>query len=349
MLFRFCSRFAATVTLGLLMFSPLAAWDYTGHRIVNQAALASLPADFPEFVRAPAAAERIAFLAGEPDRWRNVPDLPIKHANGLDHYCDLEHLAGAGVDPRTVSSLRFEFALTFAAGRAAHPEKFPPIDPAKNADRSREWAGFAPWAAAEYYGKLKSAFSYLKAYQEHGGTPVEIENARANILYLMGVMGHVVGDLAQPLHTTMHHHGWVGENPHGYSTWTGIHAWLDGGLIAQTGVTAGEVCAQVRPAHALSVQPRADGRDPVFVQVMDYALAQNARVEPLYQLEKAGKLAPEAADLSEARTFICEQLQVGGEMLGSIWLTAWRNTIPDVYLQGELLRRQQAAATAPAR
>src|SRR5207245_10998215 len=53
-------------------------WDYEGHRTVNQLALASLPADFPAFVREPANAERIAFLAGEPDRWRNVPDLPIR-------------------------------------------------------------------------------------------------------------------------------------------------------------------------------------------------------------------------------------------------------------------------------
>jgi len=55
--------------LQLCSFHAL-AWDYEGHRLVNQLALASLPADFPGFVRAPATAERIAFLAGEPDRWR---------------------------------------------------------------------------------------------------------------------------------------------------------------------------------------------------------------------------------------------------------------------------------------
>ena len=45
--------------------SRAGAWDYPGHRIVNELALASLPADFPAFVRDPAAAERIAFLSGE--------------------------------------------------------------------------------------------------------------------------------------------------------------------------------------------------------------------------------------------------------------------------------------------
>src|SRR2546427_12466589 len=69
------------------------AWDYEGHRIVNQLALASLPTNFPSFVRAADTAERVAFLSGEPDRWRNTPDLPLKHFNGPDHYIDLEQLS----------------------------------------------------------------------------------------------------------------------------------------------------------------------------------------------------------------------------------------------------------------
>jgi len=50
-----------------------------GHRLVNELAVAGLPAEFPAFVRAPANVERIAFLAGEPDRWKNSPDLPLRH------------------------------------------------------------------------------------------------------------------------------------------------------------------------------------------------------------------------------------------------------------------------------
>src|ERR1700743_1021408 len=68
------------------------AWDYEGHRLVNQIALASLPSDFPAFVLTPEAKERIAFLAGEPDRWRNTSDPTFAHVNGTDHYLDLEQL-----------------------------------------------------------------------------------------------------------------------------------------------------------------------------------------------------------------------------------------------------------------
>src|SRR5450432_3169008 len=131
-----------------------AAWDYAGHRMVNQLGLASLPADFPAFVHEAANAERIAFLAGEPDRWRNVTDTTLRQSGGswADHYCDLEQLPDAGLDPAKVPSLRYDFILEFAAGRAAHLEKFPKIDPTKNTDHSREWPGFAPWAITEYYG-----------------------------------------------------------------------------------------------------------------------------------------------------------------------------------------------------
>jgi hypothetical protein len=336
---------ASAVVTFVTFCAPAAAWDYAGHRIVNQAALASLPADFPAFVREPAAAERIAFLAGEPDRWRNVTDLPIKHANGLDHYFDLEELPHAGLDPATVPALRMEFALAFAAGRAAHADKFPTVEPAKNADRTREWPGFAPWAVAEYYGKLKSGFSYLRVYEELG-TAEEIANARASLVYVMGVMGHIVGDLAQPLHTTVHHHGWAGDNPHGYTQGTKIHSWIDGGLIARTGITVDDVRPGVQAARVLPTMPGDDGRDPVFAVVMDYLVAQNARVEPLYQLEKAGKIGPESADLAEGRAFVCEQLRVGGEMLGALWRTAWENTVPDVYLRDQLLKRRAGATPA---
>ena len=84
----------------LLLTSLLAqAWDYEGHRVVNQLGLASLPTNFPAFVRTPEAAERIAFLAGEPDRWRNSPDLSLKHCNGPDHYIDLDELAEYDIKP----------------------------------------------------------------------------------------------------------------------------------------------------------------------------------------------------------------------------------------------------------
>jgi len=96
---------------------------------------------------------------------------------------------------------------------------------------------------------------------------------------------------------------------------------------------------------------RAPAGDPMFVAVMDYLLAQFKLVEPLYQLEKAGKFSDEMEHAGkyhqdtgpvdpEGRAFIEGQLLKGGEMLGSIWLTAWKDAVPDTYLRSQLVRRQ---------
>ena len=180
------------------------------------------------------------------------------------------------------------------------------------------------------------------------GTPEEVANAQANILYVMGVMGHYVGDCAQPLHTTNHYNGWVGDNPKGYTKWSGIHSWIDGGFVAKAGITFAGLALRVKSASAISVAAREDGRDPMFVAVMDYLLAQHQLVEPLYQLEKAGKLSHgrDEAIVPEGRAFIEGQLLQGGQMLGAIWLAAWKNAVPDTYLRTQLVKRQGGADAA---
>ena len=163
-------RIAVTLIGSLLLAAlgsqaPSMAWDYEGHRLINQLALASLPTNFPAFATTHAARERIAFLSGEPDRWRNTPDLPFKHSNGPDHYTDLEELAIYELEPASLPAFRYDFAAQLARARAAHPERFPAIDPAKDADHTRALIGFLPWTITEDYAKLKSGFLYLKALE----------------------------------------------------------------------------------------------------------------------------------------------------------------------------------------
>jgi hypothetical protein len=329
--------------VGLALITPHAAsraWDYEGHRLVNQVALAALPADFPAFVRAPAAAEHIAYLGGGPDRWRNTADLPVKHATSLDHYFDVEYVGLAGLRLEEISDLRYTFVRQYAPAREKHAAAFPPIVAEKNTDQTQEWPGFLPWTITEHYGKLMSAFSVLRTFQELG-TEEEIANAEADVIRTLGMMGHYVGDSAQPLHTTMHHNGWVGDNPQGYSRWPGLHAWIDGGFIARAGIGLTNLLPRVRTARIWDLPPTGGpGRDPMFVAVLDHVLAQHALVEPLYQMDKAGVFKGETAASSvEGRRFIEDRLLAGGHALADLWLMAWKNAGPDVYLQGKLRQR----------
>ncbi len=113
------------------------------------------------------------------------------------------------------------------------------------------------------------------------------------------------------------------------------------------GITPAELLPRVQPAEPVSkVAPRPDGRDPVFVAVLDYLVGTNRLVEPLYRLEKEGPLRMGGPPTAEGRAFIDDQLLRGGEMLGSLWLTAWRHAGPDFYLQSQLVRRNAAANPA---
>ena len=318
----------------------LFAWDYEGHHAVNELALASLPKDFGINLT-PALKDRIAFLAGEPDRWRNISDLPLKHFNGPDHYIDLEDLPLYGLTPETLPIMRYDFVADIAKARAAHPEKFPPIDPDKDADHTRELDGFLPWAITENYEKLKSDFGVLKALQTHGGTPEEIANAQADIVYVMGVMGHYVGDGSQPLHTSKYFNGWdPNNNPKGYTTRTTFHAWIDGGYFKKTGgIKVDALVGKIQPATRI---PNADDPEAFFHFVVNYLVEQNKYVEPLYQMDKDGQLTGEGDKGMQGVPFLEGQLVKAGQMLGDIWLTAWFEAPEDTYLERQLDQRNAA-------
>lgn len=341
---KFFAVFAAAVTLGNSVF----AWDYEGHRAVNQLALASLPANFPAFALTPEARERVVFLAGEADRWRNVTStkngtgLALGHASGPDHYLDMEDLADYGLKPETLPQFRYDLVAAIAQARKEHPEKFPAIDPAKNADHTRELCGFLPWAIAENFQKLQSGFSVLAALEKAGGTPEEIANAKQNILYVMGVMGHFVGDAGQPLHTTMYHHGWTtNNNPNRYTTSFKFHQWIDGGFFAGTGgIDVSRLAAKIKPASEIANAADVDG---IFSDSVQFIVATHKLVEPLYILDRDGKLSNKEGRGAEGRAFLEGQLVKSGQFLGDIWFTAWATAPQDTYLERELQKRAEAA------
>lgn len=339
--------FLFAAALGAFTF-PAGAWDYEGHQAVNELALASLPANFPGFVLKPEARARIAYLAGEPDRWRNETSLrngtglALGHASGPDHYLDLEDLTLYGLTPDKLPPLRYDFVAAIVKARAEHPEKFPAIDPARDSDHTRELSGFLPWAMTEYYEKLQSGFSTLAALNKFGGTPEEIGNARQNIVYVMGVMGHFVGDASQPLHTTKHFNGWVGDNPNHYTTEHTFHQWIDGGFFRKTGgIDASKLSAKIHPAEKI---PESSDPNGIFRVAVNFVVANNQLVEPLYQLEKDGKLSDQGAAGAAGRAFLEAQLVKSGQLLGDLWFTAWQTAPEDTYLERELQQRAAPAA-----
>jgi hypothetical protein len=174
----------------------------------------------------------------------------------------------------------------------------------------------------------------LKAFKTHGGTPVEIANAQADIVYVMGVMGHFVGDGSQPLHTTKHYNGWVGDNPKGFTTRTTFHSWIDGGYFRKTGgIKTQPLLGKIHQANRIA---NADEPDRMFRDVVAYLVEQNKYVGPLYEMEKEGLLTGEGDKGLQGRPLLEAQIVKGGQMLGNIWFTAWLDAPEDTYLEKQL-------------
>ena len=159
----------------------------------------------------------------------------------------------------------------------------------------------------------------------------------------MGVMGHYVGDSSQPLHATIHHHGWIGDNPQHYSTNGRIHSWIDGGFFNKIGgANLSDLKGKLRPAQSVTINGRSARPEEIFQATMLFIIDQQKQVEPLYQLDRDGKLSGDPDTVKEGRAFLEGQLLKGGQQLGDIWFSAWKQAPSDSYLAGQLARRKHA-------
>lgn len=332
----------------LLSIAPSArAYDYEGHRLVSLLALENLPPSFPAFARSPAARERIAYLSGEPDRWRNTDEWSLRHASYPDHYFDFEDLEPMGMQPEALPPFRYLFAARVMEERTSHPDRFPPIDPARNTDHTREWPGFLPWTVAELYARLESNFATLRAFTESGGTPDEIHQAEASVIETMGILAHFVADGSQPLHTTRHYNGWTGPNPEGFTTNRSFHGWIDGGFASKFGLPSPASLQSALPAPQPLWGRSSGTNSPVLARVVKYLESQHAEVLPLYRLEKNGGLGPVTNEVAAGRAFLEARYLAGARFLGALWVTAFTQAPQDIFLKSTLARRQAAESQPP--
>lgn len=309
---------AVAAALLALAGAPALAWDAPGHRLITLLALDGIPADAPSFLRDAETRAMIASQSCEPDRWRGTPSNYLRHENEMDHYLDVDDLAQFGLTLRTMPKLRYECVKAMVNAKRDHPEKVEPYDASKDAAATREWPGMVVYSIQENYAKLQASFRTLAILEKLAdpARTAQLAQARANVVYHMGVLSHFVGDSSQPLHTTRHHHGWVGENPNGYTTDRGFHAKIDGGVIAHHALTYDALRGGM--AYGIKVNA-ADTWDDVAT----YLERSFAKVEPLYQLEKTGDLMKETG-----KAFITERLADGGAMLAALYSAAWASSKP---------------------
>jgi hypothetical protein len=234
-----------------LLLPTATAWGWwvKGHEAIARAADTPLPAEMPEFFRTPAAAEVLAHLAGDPDRWKNKDTAFLRAAESPDHYIDLEDLQGneLPVDRYKATALLSELGQ--------RPER----------------TGMLPYAIMEHFDRLTIAF-----YDYRQEAPdKKSEATRMKCLIYAGVLCHYTGDAAMPLHTTRDYDGRKG--PDGQLKQRGIHARIDG-FPEKQGLTAEEISRGLEPREI----------PDVWTHVRKVIRESHQFVDQCYELDAAG-------------------------------------------------------------
>jgi len=333
--------------LSVLAAAPDArAWDEDGHAVVVLLAHDALGPEMPDWLKTPAVRARLVYLGPEPDRWRGQGSRVLNHIANPDHYMDEEMLHAFGLTFKTLPPYRRQFLDLMAKERALHPEKFEPYDARRDRDYTRLVPGLLPYRIAEVQWKITANWTQLKTYEQHRDrvTDTMIRNVRQNIVYHMGILSHYVADGAQPLHTSEHHHGWVGPNPKGYTTEYDFHRYIDDGVISEHRISYDDLVDRVKP-------PRKVSTTESWRDICGYLDETHALVEPLYAMEKSGELKK-----PKGKAFIEGRLLEAGAMLSGIWVSAFEGARIDTFRVNRLRerypkqmgRRQKAPTSRPA-
>lgn len=287
-------RILLGVTL-LALASNAFAWGEKGHYITNEAATHGLPADMPPFFHR--AYPDLIWLGFDPDRWRSGGES-LEPATAPNHFLDFEYVEGLTLPPD-----RFKFIdLMYTSGRL------------RQRGIHNSEAGFLPWAIAEEAQKLTVEFRNWRSSAPGSTDRAIIER---NIIIIAGVLGHYVGDGANPHHATMHYNGWVGStNPQNFPNDCGTHSRFERDFVSH----AVDV-RDVIPKLAAPVL-----RTDYFATAIEHVKASNALVETLYTLDRDGAFTQYGPVDAAGFAFATSRLAAGASLLRDIWWSAWRNS-----------------------
>jgi hypothetical protein len=289
---------AVILAVVVLVFGQLTAfaWGNKGHEEINLVAAQKIPVSMPAFLRTAAAAQHIAYLGPEPDRWRGAAEHALNNAQSPDHFIDLERIEGLADLPPD----RYEFYKMLYAKRAAtreNPDQFLP-----------ENVGLQPYITMEVYERLVIAFRQYRELQRPSTDESAVEQ---DAIFYAGWLGHYVADGSQPLHTTINYDGWVESNPHGFTTQKGIH-WRFETDFVNHNISASDFAALVAAPQQLT--------DP-FHDYVKYLWTSHYYVPQVYELDKSGGF--DGAGTLESLKFTQQRMAAGAQMLLNLWYTAW--------------------------
>lgn len=309
------------VCIGLMSLQYLGAWGMRGHTVANLAAVEGIPQDGPAFLKAQEA--YIGHLGTIPDTWRSYTEPYLRISEDANHGWYTE---GFDFIPNPPHS-RTEFILRvydeYLRVKSADPERAKLLN--------IRYTGLQAYSIVEGYERMKAGMRLYRGVESGGkarpnigslyagisplfSDAAQVKQMLANdIAFYVGWLGHYVADAAQPLHNSIHHDGWSGENPKGYTRDPDIHGRFESRYVDLIEVTAADVVKYMRkdPRHL----------DDVWKATLDHSLEARDAVEDVYRLDLRG--AFQKKDDGEARELVSKRLAAGANFLRDLAYTAW--------------------------
>ncbi len=323
---------ARVLVLALLTLAPYAfGWGAKGHEISARVAAKALPKDMPQFFLQ--AGERLAYLCPEPDRWRGPQEPVLDALNTADHYMDLEVWGDAPIPAG-------RYNLILAAIKRGIVSDTKPIAN----------LGTVTAVIAELAERLTVHFRQWRETTEDTEAARQIRHqVEEGAIYTAGILGHFVTDIANPLHTTVHHNGWAQDypNPRGYPgprDSKGLHGRFESDFVE----------AAISEKDLKTTEPHRVGA--WTPEAEKFIRRNNGFVEMLYDFDRSAAFGS-GKESPEAKAFTAQRLSDGASMLRDVWYTAWMvshdewlNERITLYARGgstvlELLKRQHRVET----
>lgn len=278
---------------------PLHGWGVRAHTWINRVAVRTLPADGPVFLKAHE--DWIAYLSVIPDAWRRPSEPFLKMLEDPNHGWFKEQFSFMTEIPRS----RYEFVLKL---HDEHRRLQAAGDPAATLTNVR-WTGTMAYAAVEGYERMVTG---MRSYRDLQKRQQETRFAELEVAYAMGWTGHYTADGAQPLHDTVHHDGWQGANPQGFTTNPRVHGLFETQFVELMQLDGRDIEPRVGAARVLA--------DP-FTAIIEHLDEAGRHTEQVYRLEKAGALTD--AGHTDARALVVQQTARGAALLRDLAYTAW--------------------------
>lgn len=280
------------------------AWGVRGHQAANRAAVRSIPSDGPVFLRE--YEDWIAKTGPLPDSWRGVSEPYSKLFEDPNHGWFKEQFSFLKEIPRS----RYEFVLRLYDEYLRIKDK----DPDRAALTNVRWTGTLPYAAMENFDRMKAAMRQYRALmaQDNDAARGDARYLAQDIAFYAGWLGHYTADGAQPLHDTIHHDGWLGDNPHGYTRDPRIHGRFESQFVDLIGLSETDLLPKI---------PKAKVLDDPFAAMLHHLDDASTHVEEVYIMDKRGAFAD--ANDAEAANLVKVQLAKAAALLRDLVYTAW--------------------------